>query len=237
MTEPVSLTRRVAQLCACSYAEAEMVIGDGGVSIDGDVVTDAQRIVTDGQHIEIAAAAHPSAIEPATVLLHKPIGMTTAQATALFTPATRWVDDPSGIAMLPRHYRNPTPLMPLDDDASGLLVLSQDGRVWRRLTEDADEIEQEFVVEVRGETGPYILGQLARGLIYNGRALAPCKVSWQNEVRLRFAIHNVQRGQLRHMCSAVGLEIVTMRRLRIGRIPLSKLPLGEWRALPAGERF
>jgi 23S rRNA pseudouridine2604 synthase len=236
MPDPISLTRRVAQLCACSYDEAERVIADGGVSIDGEVVIDAQRGV-DGEHIEIAAAAHPDAIEPATMLLHKPADMTTEQACALIAPATRWTDDPSAVRMLPRHYRNLTALMPLEKDAGGLIVLSQDGRVWRRLTEDADEIEQEFIVEVRGEHGPYVLGQLSRGLSYNGRPLPPCKVSWQNEVRLRFAIDNVQPGQLLHMCTAVGLEVVSMRRIRIGRIPLTKLPAGEWRALPAGERF
>lgn len=236
MPEPISLTRRVAQLCSCSYEEAERVIADGGVTINGVVATDAQRTILD-ENIEIDPTTRPEAIEPSTVLLHKPLGVTSMDAVALFTPQTRWAEDPSATRMLPRHYKNLTLLMPLETDASGLLVLSQDGRVWRRLSEDGDEIEQEFVVEVRGEAGPYALGTLARGLSYNGRALPPCKVSWQSETRLRFAISNVQGGQLRHMCAAVGLELVAMRRLRIGRVPLTKLPIGEWRVLPAGEKF
>jgi 23S rRNA pseudouridine2604 synthase len=236
MSEPVTLTRRVAQLCACSYDEAEKIIADGGVSIDGVVATDAQHLLRD-ERIEIDPATRPEAIEPATILLHKPAGMATADAAALFAPSTRWADDPSSTRMLPRHYKNLSVLMPLEPEASGLIVLSQDGRAWRRLTEDADEIEQEFVVDVRGQPGPYALGQLARGLSYNGRPLPSCKVSWQSEQRLRFAIHNVQPGQLRHMCTEVGLELIAMRRLRIGRIPLTKLPPGEWRVLPAGEKF
>ena len=67
--------------------------------------------------------------------------------------------------------------------------------------------------------------------------LPPCKVSWQNETRLRFAIKAVQGGQLRAMCEQVGLEVVSIRRLRIGRISLGKLPVGQWRYLAAGERF
>jgi 23S rRNA pseudouridine2604 synthase len=236
MSEPVTLTRRVAQLCACSYAEAEQVIADGGVSIGGEIVTDAQRIV-DGEAVDIAAAAHPDAVEPATVLLHKPVGLATARAAALVSPETRLPDDPSGVVMRKRHYVNLTPLMPLDDDTSGLVVLSQDGRVWRRLTEDANEIEQEFIVEVDTRGGPYVLGQLARGLTYNGRELPACKVSWQSELRLRFAIHNVQSGQLRSMCNDVGLTVVSMRRLRIGSVSLAKMPAGLWRALKVGTRF
>jgi 23S rRNA pseudouridine2604 synthase len=116
-------------------------------------------------------------------------------------------------------------------------VLTQDGRVWRRLTEDGDEIEQEFVVEVSGDIAPYGLRKLNHGLEYNGRPLRPCKVSWQNEIRLRFALKGVQGGQLRDMCAQVGLDVVAIRRIRIGKIPLGKMPVGAWRYLPVGERF
>ena len=75
------------------------------------------------------------------------------------------------------------------------------------------------------------------GFEYRGRPLAPCKVSWQNETRLRFAIKNLQGGQLRHMCAQVGLQVVSSRRLRVGRVPLSKMPVGQWRYLPVTERF
>jgi len=79
--------------------------------------------------------------------------------------------------------------------------------------------------------------RLNHGLSYNGRALPPCKVSWQNEFRLRFAIKGVQGGQLRDMCAQVGLDVVAIRRIRIGKIPLAKMPEGTWRYLPVGERF
>lgn len=236
MPQPISLTQRVAHVCACSYSDAEQTIADGGVWVDGCIVSDPQRLVTD-EKVEIDPTSHPDAIEPATVLLHKPAGTLFENAAALVMPHNRWTDDPSAVRMLPRHFKRLTPLMPLERDASGLIVLSQDGRVWRRLTEDAVEIEQEFIVEVRGEGKPYALGILARGLSYNGRELPPCKVSWQNEIRLRFAIHNVQQGQLHSMCNAAGFEVIAIRRIRIGRIPLTKLPLGEWRVLPVGERF
>ena len=83
----------------------------------------------------------------------------------------------------------------------------------------------------------YGLRKLCHGLHYNGRSLPPCKVSWQNEVRLRFALKGVQGGQLRDMCAQVGLEVVSIRRLRIGKVSLAKMPVGLWRYLPVGERF
>ena len=133
------------------------------------------------------------------MLLHKPVGYRSAQRRprprrAWCSPETRWPDDPSGVRLLERHFHRLRPLVPLDAEASGLMVLTQDGRVRRRLTDDGDEIEQEFVVEVSGEIAPYGLHKLNHGLHYGGRALRPCKVSWQNEFRLRFAIKGVQGG-------------------------------------------
>ncbi|QNP40529.1 rRNA pseudouridine synthase [Lysobacter solisilvae (ex Woo and Kim 2020)] len=240
MPDPIRLSKRVAELAGCSRADAERYIENGWVSVDGVIVEAPQHPVSD-ERVELDPDAVLEAPEPATVLLHKPAGFDAIAgrkpAAALVTPATRWAEDPSGVRLLQRHFTRLTPLVPLDADASGLMVLTQDGRVWRRLTEDIAQIEQEFVVEVAGEIAPYGLRRLAHGLRYRGRELPPCKVSWQNEFRLRFAIKDVQPGQLRDMCAQVNLQVVAIRRLRIGRIAMAKLPVGEWRYLPVGERF
>ena len=236
MSEPVRLAKRVADLARCSRAEAEQYIEGGWVSVDGERVEEPQFPVTT-QAVEIDPDAKLTPTEPATMLLHKPEGFDFAASASLVTPDNHAKVDPSGWRMHERHFARLTSLMPLDADASGLVVLSQDGRVCRRLTEDAAQIEQEFIVEVEGATGPYTLSRLARGLSYQGRALPACKVSWQNEVRLRFAIKDVRAGQLRHMCREVGLGVVAIKRIRIGRVPLAKMPAGHWRYLPVTDRF
>ena len=240
MSDPHRLAKRVADLAGCSRSDAEQYIRNGWVRVDGRVVEDPAHPVA-GEVVTLDPDARLEAVEPATVLLHKPVGYDAISgrkaAAGLVKPETRWPEDPSSVRMLERHFNRLTPLVPLDAEASGLMVLTQDGRVWRRLTEDGDQIEQEYVVEVRGEMGPYGLRKLGHGLHYNGRALPPCKVSWQNEVRLRFALKGVQGGQLRDMCRQVGLDVVSIRRLRIGKVSVAKMPVGMWRYLPAGERF
>lgn len=236
MSDPVRLAKRVAQIAGCSRREADQYIQGGWVTVDGEVIDAPQYPVTT-QTVQIHPNADLERAEPATLLLHKPAGTAFESAEKLATPATRTADDNPDLRVLKRHFVRLTPLMPLDEADSGLMVLSQDGRIWRRLTEDADQIEQEFIVEVRGELAPYGLPRLCDGMLYQGRALPRAKVSWQNEDRLRFAIKAVRPGQLRHMCAQVGLEVLSVRRIRIGRIPLSKLPPGQWRYLPAGERF
>lgn len=236
MSEPIRLAKRVAELTGCSRSEAEQYIEGGWVTVDGQTVELPQRLVTT-ERVEVDPDARLAATEPATLLLHKPAGVPLEDAVSLATPATHMQEDGSGVRPLKRHLQRLTALMPLDADASGLLVLSQDGRVWRRLNEDYAQIEQEFVVEIRGDSGPYTLGRLSHGGVYQGRGLAPCKVSWQNEVRLRFAIKNVQPGELRYRCREAGLEVVAIKRLRIGRVSLGKMPVGEWRYLPVEARF
>ncbi len=240
MTEPSRLSKRVAELAHCSRADADRYIEGGWVSVDGQVIEAPQHPVSD-ECVEIDPAAVLQEPEPATVLLHKPAGIDAINGSkpsgALVTPTSRWADDPSGIRLLQNHFIRLTPLTPLDREASGLIVLSQNGRVWRRLTEDADQIEQEYIVEVSGELAPYGLRRLNHGLSYRGRELPPCKVSWQNEFRLRFAIRAVQPGQISDMCAQVGLQVAAIRRLRVGRISLGKLPVGEWRYLSVGDKF
>ncbi|PPU09136.1 rRNA pseudouridine synthase [Xanthomonas arboricola] len=236
MSDPIRLDKCVAALLGCSRGEAQQYIEGGWVSVDGGVVEEPQALATAAQ-VTLAENAVLEPAEPATLLLHKPAGMSAAAALALATPATRSGLDQLEMRVLKRHFLRLHAPLPLEDEASGLLVLSQDGRVLRRLNGDATSIEQEFLVEVRGELRPYGMARLAHGLVYHQRSLSPCKVSWQNEERLRFAIKHVQPGQLRYMCGEVGLEVVSIRRLRAGRVSLGKLAIGQWRYLPTGERF
>ncbi|SEM11354.1 23S rRNA pseudouridine2604 synthase [Pseudoxanthomonas sp. GM95] len=236
MSDPIRLDKCVAALANCSRRDAQQYIEGGWVSVDGVVVEEPQAAVTPAQ-VTLSPEAQLGEIAPATLLLHKPADMTVEAAIALASPDTRSALDTSEIRLLKRHLRRLNPLMPLEAAASGLLALSQDGRVIRRLTEDANTIEQEYVVEVEGELLPYGMARLADGLKYQQRMLPPCKVSWQNEEHLRFAIKHVQPGQLQSMCEQVGLRVISLRRLRIGSVSLGKLAPGQWRYLPPGARF
>ncbi|CAG2093266.1 23S rRNA pseudouridine2604 synthase [Xanthomonas arboricola] len=236
MSDPIRLDKCVAARFGCSRGEAQQYIEGGWVSVDGVVVEEPQALATAAQ-VTLAENAVLEPAEPATLLLHKPAGMSAEAALALATVETRSALDQLEMRVLKRHFLRLHAPLPLEDAASGLLVLSQDGRVLRRLSADATSIEQEFLVEVRGELRPYGMARLAHGLVYQQRSLSPCKVSWQNEERLRFAIKHVQPGQLRYMCGEVGLEVVSIRRLRVGRVSLGKLAIGQWRYLPTGERF
>lgn len=234
MSEPIRLSKRVIELIGCSRAQAERYIEGGCVSVEGEVVDRPEHPVTDERvDVDLEAVAAPA--EPMTLLLHKPAGVDVAPTLPRLD--THWVDDASGIPMLRRHLRRLTPVLPLDKAACGLQPFTQDGRLLYRMRQDGPRIEQEFNVEVEGRVAAYGLHRLSHGLVFQGRALPACKVSWQNETRLRFAIKDVRPGQLAWMCAQVGLQLLSAKRIRLGRIPLARLPESAWRYLPKGERF
>ncbi len=240
MTEPVRLAKRVVALTGCSRREAEQYIEGGWVRVDGVVVEEPQFMV-DVQHVELDPQAELAPVEPMTLILHKPPGCDAGDGPnpdrALVTPQTRWAEDASGVRPLKRHLHRLAMPLPLPASASGLLVLTQDWRVVRKLTGDIERVEQEFVVEVSGEPIPDGLALLNHGLRFNHYAMPPIKVSWQSERRLRFAFKLLQPTRIEPMCNAVGLEVLAMKCLRVGRISLAKLPPGQWRYLAAHERI
>ena len=236
MTAPVRLAKRLAELVPCSRREAELYIAGGWVMVDGQVVDEPQFMVS--QHkVELRPEASLTPVAPATMLFHLPPGMDADSAQQLIRAETRSADDPSGIHLLRQHFFRLAQSMPLEMNASGLLGFTQDFHVARKLKDDAATLEQEYVVEVAGELPPDGLKLLNHGLSFNGKPLPPVKVSWQNETRLRFALKGVQPGQISHMCKSVGLQVLAMKRIRIGRVSMAKLQPGLWRYLMLHERF
>jgi 23S rRNA pseudouridine2604 synthase len=233
---PQRLARRVIEITGCSRREAEMYVEGGWVRVDGVVVDQPQHPVTT-ETVTVDPDATPAPAEPATLLLHQPAGLSPAEALAGMRPETRWPDDPSGWRLLRRHFPRQQPALPLEDGASGLAIFSQDGRVLRHLADAGARLEQEWLVDVDGELAPYGWSRFAGGTTFAGWPVAPFKVSWQSEQRLRFAIKGVRPGMLAHLCGQVGLSATALRRLRIGRVSLGKMPPGQWRYLPVAERF
>ena len=233
MTEPVRLAKRLAEMLPCSRREAEQYIEGGWVTVDGVVVEEPQFRVLH-QKIELSKNASLLAPTAVTLLLHKPAGH-----EADVTLATRAPDDRSGVTLLKKHLLGEL-VTPLALPASGLVVFTDDWRVARKLREDANVMEHEVLVEVQGDIKPGGLERLNRidhGFTFNGALLGPAKVSWQSEARLRFALKGERPGQVAYFCESVGLRILAMTRIRIGRVPLSGLQPGQWRYLLPGERF
>ncbi|PZP28480.1 MAG: pseudouridine synthase [Roseateles depolymerans] len=254
------LSKRMSELKLASRREADEWIANGWVRVDGEVAVLGQRVGPEAR-IEVDPAAREAQALSVTILIHKPIGYVSGQAedgyepaSVLVQPENHWKDDPSGIKHQPGHRRSLAPAGRLDIDSTGLLVLTQDGRIAKALIGEDSDIEKEYLVRVEyvgrpgAEPAPEgalpsqllpagDLRLLNHGLWLDDAELKPAKVSWQNEQQLRFVLREGKKRQIRRMCELVGLKVVGLKRVRIGRIPLGHLPVGQWRYLAPWERF
>ena len=238
MNESVRLAKRVAAMLPCSRSQAEQYIEGGWVRVDGRVVEEPQFRVSD-ERVELDPGANLMELTPVTLLLHKPAGHATPQQ--LLSVGSHWAEDPAAIRLLKRHFNQLNATVPLEDAASGLLVFTQDWRVARKLAEEAQVIEVELIVEVQGEVSPAQLQQLMRDTDARGQPLPPVKVSVNSGIegssKLRFAVKGAHPGLIAELCERAGLKILAMKRIRIGRVPMTQLPGGQWRYLQPHERF
>jgi 23S rRNA pseudouridine2604 synthase len=230
--EGLRLAKRVAALAGCSRREAELLIENGAVRVDGALAWLPQTRVRENQRVEIEPGAKALPVPHVTLLLHKPAGTDFEAAHRLLVEANHHEAERPGLRFVPRHVAGQRCMTPLEAGASGLVVYTQEWRIERKLQEDAALLEHELMVDVAGAVSPQALAQLQR-------APARGSIGRQADDRpgLRFAIKGAQPGQIAQMCDMAGLQILAMKRLRIGRVALAGLPPRQWRYLLADERF
>ncbi len=239
----VRISKLMAERGLCSRREADGYIERGWVFVDGERVTELGTRADPAASITLSPQAREQQQERVTILLHKPVGYVSGQPEPGYEPAVVLVGRDSqwreagGPAFSPAHLKGLAPAGRLDIDSTGLLILTQDGRIARQLIGDDSEVEKEYLVRVSGELIEDGLRLLNHGLELDGRALRPAHVEWQNEDQLRFILKEGRKRQIRRMCELVGLHVTGLKRVRIGRIRLGDLPVGKWRYLRDDERF
>jgi len=233
----------MAEQGLCSRREADAYIEKGWVKVDGQLAVLGERAFPD-QKITLDRSAAQQQDQSVTILIHKPIGYVSGQAEDGYTPAvalveprTQWVNDKSDIRFERSHLRGIAVAGRLDIDSTGLLVLTQDGRVARHLIGETSDVEKEYLVRVSGKLTEHGLALLNLGLSLDGKALKPAVVRWQNDDQLQFILKEGKKRQIRRMCELVGLKVLGLKRVRIGNVRLGDLPVGQWRYLRQNERF
>ncbi|MDO4641109.1 MAG: pseudouridine synthase [Neisseria sp.] len=241
--ELLRLSKRMSELGLCSRREADSYIEQGWVKVNGKTAVLGQK-VTPADRIDLDKQVHEKQADRVTILLNKPVGYVSAQAekdyksaAELITPENHWDGDTGRIRFNEKHRFGLAPAGRLDIDSVGLLVLTQDGRIAKKLIGENSGIEKEYLVRVKGMLSAEGLRLLNHGLSLDGEKLKPAKVEWQNEDQLRFVLTQGKKRQIRRMCELVGLRVTGLKRIRMGKVKLGRLPPGKWRYLRHDESF
>jgi 23S rRNA pseudouridine2604 synthase len=241
--EGVRLSKVMSERGMCSRREADLWIERGWVFVDGERVSELGTRIDPNADVAISKEAKHDQAKQVTVLLNKPIGYVSGQPEPGFTPAITLVTAENQVVQSgdpefkPWMLRNLAPSGRLDIDSTGLLVLTQDGRVAKKLIGEDSQVEKEYLVRVAGEMIRGGLDLLNHGLELDGQALKPARVKQLNEDQLHFILKEGKKRQIRRMCELVGLRVIGLKRVRIGRVKLGDLEIGQWRFLRADEAF
>jgi 23S rRNA pseudouridine2604 synthase len=244
MTQQIRLSKLMADQGLCSRREADSFIERGWVYVDDEKITILGTKVDPNQTIRLDKRALEQQARQITILLNKPVGYVSGQpekgyptALSLIAHQTMFGVDRDSLRHAPVRHIGMAPAGRLDINSSGLLVLTQDGRVARQLIGADSRIEKEYLVRVRRQANNEMLELLRHGLCLDGKTLRPARVSWQNEDQLKFILTEGRKRQIRRMCEEVGLQVTALKRVRIGNIHLGNLPVGKWRYLRPNEQF
>jgi len=222
------LAKYLATAGVASRRASEEIVRAGRVSIDGDVVIDPARDVSDADDVTLdGKPVSPAAPARVVYALNKPAGVVSTARD----PQGR----PTVVTMVPQTERL-YPVGRLDIDTTGLILLTNQGELAHRLTHPRFEVEKTYRVVV---AGPSVrdaeLRALADGVLLEDGRTAPARVRRISADTLEITIHEGRKRQVKRMCEAVGHPVKRLERIRFGPLELGDLPRGRWRRLTDAE--
>ena len=229
---PVRLNKFLADAGVASRREADKLIAQGRIKVNGRVIhvlstrvdEEKNRVEMDGKSIRIVK-------NPLYLLLNKPPGY----LVTLKDPFRR----PTIMDLLPPFNKRIFPVGRLDLDSEGLLLLTNDGELAHRLMHPRFKIKKVYLIRVAEMPASACLAKLERGIFLEGKKTAPAKIaivsSHQKGTRLRVEIHEGRKRELKKMFEAVGHRVLEIKRIKFAGLSLGKLKKGKWRHLTQGE--
>jgi len=222
----VRINKYLARVGHCSRRQADALVAAGAVTINGEVAAPGSQ-VEPGAQVCVSGVPVGSAPPPVVLMFHKPAGVVTTTDQRVPNNIMSYIDYPGRVFPVGR----------LDQSSSGLILLTNDGSISRRILDPAENHEKEYVVRVDRPFGDSLLKTLAQGVVLDGRPTRPCRVERLGARAFRMVLTEGRNRQIRRMCEACGYRVVRLRRVRIMNIELGDLAPGQWRRVDLSRLF
>jgi 23S rRNA pseudouridine2605 synthase/23S rRNA pseudouridine2604 synthase len=227
-SQKIRLQKWLSEAGVCSRRQGETYVQGGRVRVNGQIVTELgskidpekDQVAVDGRPVRRPAQGH------IYVMLHKPKGYVTSCCHSGQKVVVELVPLPERIYPIGR----------LDKDSTGLLLLTNDGRLHHRLSHPSFDHEKEYEVAVQSPITDEALKQLAQGIPVLGSKTRPAQVSRLSGRRFRIVLQEGRNRQIRRMVRQVGNHVKRLKRIRMAHLRLGDLPEGAWRHLTASEK-
>jgi 23S rRNA pseudouridine2604 synthase len=225
MNEAISLNKYISSTGFCSRRDADKLIEQGRVSINGELVLDNKR-VSDHDTVEIdGEPLKVSKKRPIYIAFNKPVGVT----------STTDPKDRSNIIYFINHPKRIFPIGRLDKDSDGLIFLTNDGDIVNKILRASNNHEKEYIVSVDKPITPEFIRTMSEGVPVLGKMTKKCYVKQEGNKRFRIILTQGLNRQIRRMCEHLGYDVMKLTRVRIMNVKLEDLGVGKWRYLSVPE--
>ncbi len=223
----VRLQKYLSAAGVCSRRKGEELIVAGKVAVNGEVIVElGTKIDPDQDRVEVDGKA----IKPSNTLVYIALNKPKDYVTSCSHPGQKVVVDLVDISE--RIY----PVGRLDKDSTGLLLLTNDGRIHHRLSHPSFDHEKEYDVTVARPIPDGALKKMSDGLPLMGTKTRPARITRISPRRFRMVLQEGKNRQIRRMVRKVGNEVTRLQRKRFANVKLGNLPPGKWRYLSSSEK-
>ncbi len=228
----IRLNKFISQAGIASRREADRMITEGRVTVNGEVIQilgfkiddEKDRVEVNGRRVKIEEGL-------VYLMLNKPSGYLVSLKDPLRRPTIR--------DLLTSIKRRVFPVGRLDYNSEGLLLLTNDGELAYRLTHPRFKIKKVYLVKVKGESDSSKLSKLKKGIFLDGKKTAPAKIVplevSKKKTVLRVEIYEGRKREIRRMFEAIGHMVVGLQRIKFDGLSLGNLKGGQWRYLTRKE--
>ncbi len=228
----VRLNKFLSQAGAASRREADRLIADGRITVNGRMETELGSKIDDGKdRVEFDGRPVRKDERPVHVLMNKPIGA----VVSLRDPFGRTTVRDLLVGLKARVF----PVGRLDTDSSGALLLTNDGDLAFRLAHPRFEVPKVYLAKVEGVPSDETVEKLRRGIFLEGKKTAPAKATIMSRSGpnglVKVTIHEGRKREVRKMFEALGHPVKDLKRIEFAGLTLEGLKPGAWRVLDAGE--
>jgi 23S rRNA pseudouridine2604 synthase len=228
LSETISLNKRISASGYCSRREADKLIEQGRIAVNGDVaLPGAKVLLTDKIYIddELLKITPPKTADTFIIALNKPVNIT----------CTTDPNDKTNVIRFLNHPKRIFPIGRLDKDSEGLLFLTNNGDIVNKILRAGNQHEKEYVVTVDKKITPEFVSKMSRGVRILGTTTLPCKVRQISGKTFNIILTQGLNRQIRRMCEAFDYKVISLKRTRIMHIQLGSIDTGKWRYLSDAE--
>lgn len=219
------LNKYLADNAGVSRREADRLIAEGRVSVNGDTAAvgtkiddTTDRVALDGKNVEKRKTSHFYAV-------NKPVGY--------ISSTVRQAKDDRLVTDLVQSSVRLFPMGRLDKDSEGLIILTDDGELMDKVLRSRNGHEKEYIAELDSAISDEELREMAHGGldIGEGRPTKPCRVARTKDGRIRVVLTEGMNRQIRKMFAMYGHDVSRLTRVRFMNVMLGNMKPGEYRRL------